>query len=83
MKLTPKQEYVLCETERAMKHFDAIGTSRNVPLRVMLQLEKLKLVKDIGLVYECDDDGFVKQPERCSTGWALTAAGKRMVKSFG
>jgi hypothetical protein len=83
MKFTPKQEQVLCATESAMKHFDAIGTSRYTPLRTMKQLEKLGLVECIGPVQMADGDGFAAVPERWSDGWRLTAKGKRVVKSFG
>lgn len=66
--------------EWAMKHFGSAGTGRAFRLRTARLLEQKGLIRDIGLVYRCDDYGDIRWNARMVTGWQLTEAG---IKALG
>lgn len=69
-------------TAWGMKHFGGIITNRQLPLAVMRQCMKAGLCKSIGMVYVCDADGFIKQPERERRGYVLTDKGREVLDAY-
>lgn len=62
----------------AMNNFGSLVTNRALPRSRVLRLVELGLVKSIGDVVMCDDDGFTIQPERYREGFRLTSEGLKI-----
>jgi hypothetical protein len=75
--LTRRQEAALREVAWGTEHFGALVTGGATRHRDVDSLFKKKLVADAGAVLVCDEDGFVRQPERYRQGWKITDAGKK------
>lgn len=69
-------------TAWGMEHFGGIITNKALPLAVMRQCVKAGLCKSIGMVLVCDDDGFIKQPERERRGYVLTEKGRTVLEEY-
>lgn len=69
-------------TAWGMEHFGGIITNRQLPLAVMRQCVKAGLCKCIGMVYVCDADGFIEQPEKQRRGYVLTDEGHKALDTY-
>ena len=65
-----------------MKHFGGIITNKQLPLSVMRQCIKAGLCKSNGMGLVCDDDGFIKQPERERMCYVLTENGRKVLDDY-
>jgi hypothetical protein len=73
-----RAEFNRLETlEWGEKHFGSLATGRAFPRRVMLRLVSRGLVRSVGLVELCDDDGFTISPQRLGEGYVMTDAGRK------
>lgn len=61
--------------------FGSLVTSRSVPRRAMLRLVERGLVRSVGDVELCDDDGFVVDSGRTREGFVLTDAGREALQA--
>jgi len=59
-----------------------VVTNRLLRRREVLRAEARGLVKSLGLVPLCDDDGRIIQPERYREAWQLTEAGKTKLREY-
>ncbi|HET7321863.1 MAG TPA: hypothetical protein VFI96_05150 [Longimicrobiaceae bacterium] len=64
------------------ENFGSLTTNRAFPRRTMLRLVKRGLVRSVGPVLLCDDDGFTAEPEREREGFVLTDAGRAAVERY-
>lgn len=71
-----KDENVLIWADWGERHFGSVTTSRFLPLRDVRRCVERGLLKSVGLVTLCDDDGFTLDPERFREGYVLTEAGR-------
>jgi hypothetical protein len=80
--LTRKQYNALDSLEWGEKVFGALMTNRQVPRRVVVRLVALGLARSVGTCTVCDDDGFLKMPEREREGFVLTEQGRKVLEDW-
>lgn len=82
VELTKKQRQALRSVAWGTKHFGSLMTGRETSRRTVLALVKRGLCESVGMVAMCDGDGFLVQPERYREGFAITKAGKKLLRQI-
>lgn len=70
-----KQVDVLQTVAWGMCHFGSLLTGRGCPRQDMLREKGRGMVKSVGMVPQCDDDGSIIETRQYREGWVLTEDG--------
>ena len=77
--LTAKQRDTLDQVAWGQYHFGSLLTNRLNRRRDVMRLVDLGFARSVGLVEQCDGDGFVIEGRTMREGFALTDRGLRAV----
>lgn len=78
---TMRERATLGTIEWGDSHFGGIVTNSQLRRRDVLRVVAKGWAKSNGLVYLCDDDGFLVQPERMRESFSLTDAGRAVIRA--
>lgn len=76
MSLTKKQIEYLSNVHWAERHFGSYAPRGSIHLKSLVEKG---LVKSVGVVCLCDEDGGIKEPERYREGFVLTEDGNKVL----
>ena len=75
-----KQADVLESVAWGMHHFGSLLTGRGCSRQDMLREHGRGMVRSVGMVPQCDDDGSIIESRQCREGWVLTEKGKTQLR---